>query len=153
MLFNGYVCYGRFYLIMNIMWYLCCYRCIWDIHNKNLKKGKCEMRKKMKKPFAYLLVLFLLMSSVCNRGIFVLADSVDPSQQDSSIVVEETKEKTAESSFTSGQTEETTASNSSPMNCCIYAAFIKSSTSLSQYSASISVSLEFFAAAGIRLEK
>ena len=44
MLFNGYVCYGRFYLIMNIMWYLCCYRCIWDIHNKNLKKGKCEMR-------------------------------------------------------------------------------------------------------------
>lgn len=69
------------------------------------------MRKKMKKPFAYLLVLFLLMSSVCNRGIFVLADSVDPSQQDSSIVVEETKEKTAESSFTSGQTEETTASS------------------------------------------
>lgn len=65
----------------------------------------------MKKPFAYLLVLFLLMSSVCNRGIFVLADSVDPSQQDSSIVVEETKEKTAESSFTSGQTEETTASS------------------------------------------
>lgn len=82
-----------------------------DIHNKNLKKGKCEMRKKMKKPFAYLLVLFLLMSSVCNRGIFVLADSVDPSQQDSSIVVEETKEKTAENSFTSGQTEETTASS------------------------------------------
>lgn len=69
------------------------------------------MRKKMKKPFAYLLVLFLLMSSVCNRGIFVLADSVDPSQQDSSIVVEETKEKTAENSFTSGQTEETTASS------------------------------------------
>lgn len=55
----------------------------------------------MKKPFAYLLVLLLLISSVCNQGLFVSAEGIESSEPDTSITIEEAVEDTSEASFTS----------------------------------------------------